>query len=413
MAVAILSRLITYPITKSQLKAAEKGKDFQKKYDVLKKKYKKNKEKLNEELMKLQSKYLPAQLGGCLPIIILIILLIQVRAGIRDLVDKGWSSFNEVAYVDSLERDVDSIKFGPEEELELGDHTLRVSVRSEDGNLLEKVYAFEVVEDEGARRQELMNEFNSAELKEEERAAKELEIRSERATDISLYSEFFAESAVNIPLNKFLIFVTESKSVYLTSDKNPDFEFYVRPPSDQIIVSNETKIYLDENDVTDKCLITQGEKINLDFLGIDLSKVAADFSWSDGAIIPYVILAVLVGGSQYATTQILTGIRGVGKDKKKEKSKAKKKAKKKQDEEMPDMTELMSMTSKQMMFMFPILTIVTSLGYWGGASIFPSGLSIFWTVQSLFVIIQQIMMNKEKVRKWLNLKLKNKNDKDK
>jgi membrane protein insertase Oxa1/YidC/SpoIIIJ len=54
-----------------------------------------------------------------------------------------------------------------------------------------------------------------------------------------------------------------------------------------------------------------------------------------------------------------------------------------------------------MMFLFPLLTIITSLGYWGGANLFPAGLSIFWTIQSIFVIMQQSMTNKEKTIQWL------------
>ena len=97
IAVAVLSRLVTYPITKAQIKAAEKGKEFQKKFADVKKKYGKNKEKLNEEMAKLQAKYLPSQLSGCLPIIILIILLIQIRGGIVNLVDKA--TFDNVILV--------------------------------------------------------------------------------------------------------------------------------------------------------------------------------------------------------------------------------------------------------------------------------------------------------------------------
>lgn len=258
IAVAVLSRIVTYPMTKAQIKSAEKSKDFQKKYDALKKKYGKNKEKLNEELMKLQGQYLPGQLGGCLPTIILIIFLIQVRNVIRALVDVGGSAFNEVAYP---------------------------------------------------------------------------------------FVEKFAE----------------------------------------------------------------GAEINLNFLGMDLSKVATDFAWSDTAIIPYVVLAVLVGATQFLSSQILMGIRKVD-EKKTDKKKEDKKKKKKKDDDMPDMSSMMGSASKQMMFLFPVITIVTSLGYWGGAKFFPAGISLFWMVQNLFVIIQHTIMNREKVVKWFNIKFRGKDE---
>jgi len=178
--VAILTRVVTYPITRTQIKSAQKGKEFQQKYEALKKKYGKNKEKLNEELAKLQAKYLPGQLAGCLPIIVLIIFLIQVRNVIRAIVEQGGEAFNSVAY-----------------------------------------------------------------------------------PFISKFSE--------------------------------------------------------------------GAVINLQFLGLDLSKVAADFSWSDSAIIPYVILALLVGIAQLVSTQILTGIKTFGMEKKKEEKKETKKKKKEEE----------------------------------------------------------------------------------
>jgi YidC/Oxa1 family membrane protein insertase len=245
-------------MTKAQIKSAERGKEFQKKYEALKKKYGKNKEKLNEEMAKLQAKYLPGQIGGCLPMIILIIFLIQVRNVIRALVENGAAAFNEVAYP----------------------------------------------------------------------------------------------------------FITK---------------------------------------------FADGTVINLHFLGMDLSKVATDFAWSDSKIIPYVILAVLVGFSQLISTQILSGIKSFG-AKKEEKKKDTKKKKKKKEDDMPDMSAMMGMASKQMMFIFPIFTIITSLGYWGGGKVFPSGISVFWTVQSVFVIIQQLIMNREKVLAWINIKILKKDE---
>jgi membrane protein insertase Oxa1/YidC/SpoIIIJ len=40
------------------------------------------------------------------------------------------------------------------------------------------------------------------------------------------------------------------------------------------------------------------------------------------------------------------------------------------------------------------MAFVTSLGFWGGAQIFPSGLTIFWTAQNLFGIIQNLIQAK-------------------
>ncbi len=400
---AILSRVITIPITRVQIKQAEKAKEMQRRFDEIKKKYKKNKEKMNEEIAKLQAKYLPGQLGGCLPMIILIILLIQVRGGIVNLVEKGWHAFNEIAYIDSLKREEDFIQCKLDENFEEGEYTLQLNVKSSKGNELKKEYAFEVVSDKEKRIKEIKNERNSLSSQEIDNKVKEEyeKMKAERATDISIYSDLFNKSRVSIPLAKFFIFTTKSETVYLLEDQNPKFEFYLRAPSNQTIKSDEITISMNENDITNSCEITQGEKINLNFLGIDLSKVAADFSLKDKRIIPYVVLAVLVGSSQYLSTQILSGLKNFELNINEKRKKEQKKKKKSKDEDIPDMSELMNMTSKQMTFLFPILTVFTSLGYWGGANIFPAGLSIFWTVQNFFVIIQQILMNKESAKKWL------------
>lgn len=96
--IALASRLITIPITARQIKSAETNKEFQAKHAELKKKYKNNKEKLNEEAAKLQAKYLPGQIGGCLPLIVQIIMFFNIYSVLRNLLNVGPSGFNEVAY---------------------------------------------------------------------------------------------------------------------------------------------------------------------------------------------------------------------------------------------------------------------------------------------------------------------------
>ena len=251
---AIVTRLITYPMTQAQLKSAEKSKKFQAQFDKLKKKYAKNKQKLNEEMAKLQAQFLPGQLAGCLPMILLIIFLFQVRNVINSLVEEGSEAFNKVAY------------------------------------------------------------------------------------------PFISHFAL-------------------------------------------------------------GSQINFRFLGMDLSRVATDFKWTEAEIIPYVLLAVFVGLTQYFSTKILTGIRSLSDEKKVIKQKEDKKKNKKKAEDEMDMSSMMGMMNKQMAFLFPAMTTITSLGYWGGAKFFPSGISIFWTVQNLFVIIQQLIRNRKDVSIWLKKKL--------
>lgn len=235
--IAIFSRIITLPIMTKQLRTAQKLKDIQPRLDKLKKKYKDDKQKLNQKQLELYKEMGINPIGGCLPMIVQLIFLVQVRNVVVTLLEQGVSSFNDIAY------------------------------------------------------------FN------------------------------------------FLKFPA-------------DFQ------------------------------------INLNFLGIDLSKVAANFSWSDPQIIPYVILAVLVGLTQLFSTKMMTPGIGVQPEIKNEE------IKKKHDDE-PSFENMSKMMSKQMMYFLPALTVFMSLGYSAGSSFFSAALSIFWTVQNVFVIVQRALMNRD------------------
>jgi YidC/Oxa1 family membrane protein insertase len=251
IAVAIVSRIIMIPLTNKQLKMVEQNKEFKDEYDKIKKKYKNNSEKQKEALAKMQMKYLPSQIGGCVPLIISLIVLIQVRNAVVNLINEGGEAFNQVRY------------------------------------------------------------------------------------------------------------------------------FFVAP-------------------------FPPGEEINLMFLGIDLSKVAADISLDDWHIIGYIILAFLVGISQFFSSKILMGMRAKKeseKDKEKDKKADTKKDKGKDGE--PDMSAIMERLNKQMIYLFPIMTVFFALGFSGrdanGLATFPSAIALFWFVQSIALVLQEVIINRKSV----------------
>ncbi|MBN1915663.1 membrane protein insertase YidC [Candidatus Dojkabacteria bacterium] len=247
IAVALVSRLIMLPFTANQLKNAEKNKEFRTEYEKIQKKYAKNKEKQMQELAKIQSKYLPGQLGGCLPLIFQIIFLFQINSVIRNLFEKGVTAFNDVAYP---------------------------------------------------------------------------------------FISVFAEDAV----------------------------------------------------------------INPVFLGIDLSKTASDIGLTNiSSAWPYILLALAVGASQFLSSRVMSGLSIVGEEGKKKEREEKKSGKKKKDEETPDFSKMMQSSTSQMMYILPIMTVIFSLR-------FISGLSLYWTIQSFFVIIQQLIRERIRVVNWLRSK---------
>jgi YidC/Oxa1 family membrane protein insertase len=97
IAIALVSRLVTLPLTLRQTKMTEKSREMSEKMKEVKKKYKNDKEKQQQEMMKIQSEYLPAQISGCLPLIVQFIFLIYIYKVIRSLISDP-SSFNNVAY---------------------------------------------------------------------------------------------------------------------------------------------------------------------------------------------------------------------------------------------------------------------------------------------------------------------------
>jgi YidC/Oxa1 family membrane protein insertase len=241
IAIAVLSRLITLPITLRQIKMAEGNKEFNAKIKSIKEQYKNDKDKQSQELMKIQSEYLPSQLAGCLPLILQFIFLINILNVVQDIITNSAGKFNSLAY------------------------------------------------------------------------------------------SFVPQLAAN-------------------------------------------------------------EVMNTNFLGVvNLAVSPAHVGYENLlAVAPYIILALLVGLTQYLSTQILMGNRT-----KKEESaeikteKTKKTTKKGKSEQPEDFSEIMQQSTKQTMLILPILLIFMSLN-------FPAGLSLYWTVQSGFVIIQQLIIERLK-----------------
>ncbi|MEP7103858.1 MAG: YidC/Oxa1 family membrane protein insertase [Candidatus Dojkabacteria bacterium] len=98
IAIALISKLIMFPVIVRQSQMLGKNMEANDKMKEIKEKYKNDKQKQNEELMKANSEYMPALLGGCLPLIIQLILFINIDHVIRDIFSQGASSFNNLAY---------------------------------------------------------------------------------------------------------------------------------------------------------------------------------------------------------------------------------------------------------------------------------------------------------------------------
>jgi YidC/Oxa1 family membrane protein insertase len=96
----LLLRLVTLPFSLRQVKSAKQSREFQEKYKAVQAKHKgsKDKEAMTKELAALQSEYLPAQLGGCLPLILQLLFFFQVYYVVTNSLRAGTEAFNAVAY---------------------------------------------------------------------------------------------------------------------------------------------------------------------------------------------------------------------------------------------------------------------------------------------------------------------------
>lgn len=396
IAIAGLAKLITIPITKKQLKSAEQMKVFQEESKKVKEKYAKNTEKMNEELMKLSSKYMPAQLGGCLPFIILIILLIQVRGVVINLVNQGYHAYNEVAYFQNFQVPEDSLRFSTTGDLLQDKNTIVFKVEATNGNTLEKEETFYLVEndDEG---KSIIKEVN----KEERDKMKELE-KDER-NEILKEQEKLEKEERN---SEIAVYIKNFETGEYVTSKEVEFEAYLRAPSGEKI--RDVDVSVNGQDIDDLD-ISKGKKLNFSFLGMNLSRVGADFTDDFSKFAPYLILALVLGVTQFVMSQIQMGTTDFGM-KKEDKKKEPKKEKKKEPEEM-DFSEAMQQSSKQMMYIMPIMTIFLSLGYLGGAKVFISAVSLFWTAQNVFVIIQLLISKRDTFLDKINVRFKFGNNK--
>jgi membrane protein insertase Oxa1/YidC/SpoIIIJ len=360
--VALISKIVTIPITLRQQKMALKTKDVQKKMEEIKERYKNDVEMQTKELAKHQGQILSSTLSGCLPLIITILLIITVRSVVVDLVDRGWESYNNVAFVESTKKSVNSLTYKLEEDLKLGQNDLSFDFVSSNGNKYSKVVTI-FTYDTDAQKEEYKKKWD-------EIRAKVLE----KPSEISLYSKVFNE---------------EKSDKHVIGNKRPELMFYLRAASNETVDMSKTKVMLNGVDITPKVAMTAGEALNLDFLGMNISKVATSFTLGDPLMIPYVVLAILYAISSLfyqrqamkmnPTPVVADKPKVIGKDGK---------------EPAEDMQKMMGNINGQMMYVFTGMAFVTSLGFWGGAQIFPSGLTIFWTAQNLFGIIQNLIQAK-------------------
>lgn len=276
IAIALISRLILVPLAIKQSRMLVKNQEFSKKMKEIKDKFKNDKKREQEELIKIQSEYLPSQLAGCLPLVIQFILLITIN-----------NVFIQI--------------FTPP--IAQGDNNPIITRSSEES------------------------------------------IANCKIKSSTVESEIGKENSFCLAYDKYAYgFIKDGWKV--DGDTNLKTEFL--------------GINMNAHPNT---IISQGVSV---------------------AFIPYVIMILLVGATQYYSAKIMQPKKSRDEI---EKEKSEKKEKKNKDNPSEDFSEIMQRTTQQTMFLLPILIMFTSFTL-------ASGLSIYWITQSTFVIVQQFLFNK-------------------
>jgi YidC/Oxa1 family membrane protein insertase len=110
---------------------------------------------------------------------------------------------------------------------------------------------------------------------------------------------------------------------------------------------------------------------------------AAQFFWLDlTKPDPFYLMAILAGVTQFILSLMLLPAASTAA----EKTLAQSTPTKKDDRDAQDMTEMAATMQKQMVFMMPVMTLIMSLN-------FPSGLTLYWIVTTLFSIVQQYFVS--------------------
>ena len=154
----------------------------------------------------------------------------------------------------------------------------------------------------------------------------------------------------------------------------------------------------------------EGYNFNTHFFGLDLALTPSTIGLKSPVVIPYAILIFFVGVAQWGSTKLMSAQREgqkseeekkkEAKDKEKAKKKGKKGKKEKEKSEKEMQEDMMQTTNNYMQMMFPVMIAFAAFSV-------PAALSIYWLVQSLFLIVQvgvTIKLQKRKIEREGNKK---------
>ena len=157
----------------------------------------------------------------------------------------------------------------------------------------------------------------------------------------------------------------------------------------EITESGETSSYPEMKIIEEKAAEDESVYINMDFLGLDLSKVPMQ-NLSD---IKVLIIPIIYVITTFVNIKLITNMNKTKEQREKEKEDKKRKKQKnaltdgKQEESMEEQLESMQQMTNSMNYMMPIMSIAIAL-------IAPLGLSFYWLVKNILQLGERLLLNK-------------------
>ena len=157
----------------------------------------------------------------------------------------------------------------------------------------------------------------------------------------------------------------------------------------EITESGETSSYPEMKIIEEKATEDESVYINMDFLGLDLSKVPMQ-NLSD---IKVLIIPIIYVITTFVNIKLITNMNKTKEQREKEKEDKKRKKQKnaltdgKQEESMEEQLESMQQMTNSMNYMMPIMSIAIAL-------IAPLGLSLYWLVKNILQLGERLLLNK-------------------
>lgn len=157
----------------------------------------------------------------------------------------------------------------------------------------------------------------------------------------------------------------------------------------EITESGETSSYPEMKIIEEKAAEDESVYINMDFLGLDLSKVPMQ-NLSD---IKVIIIPIIYVITTFVNIKLITNMNKTKEQREKEKEDKKRKKQKnaltdgKQEESMEEQLESMQQMTNSMNYMMPIMSIAIAL-------IAPLGLSLYWLVKNILQLGERVLLNK-------------------